>query len=65
MDLLQNPPGLLWPSQAGILANNLLQSRLEAEGFYEAALTPGLWHHKWRSIQFCPIVDDFGIELWA
>jgi hypothetical protein len=28
--------------QAGILANNLLRSRLEAEGFYEAASTPGL-----------------------
>ncbi len=30
--------------QAGILANDLLQSRLKAEGFYEAASTPGLWH---------------------
>jgi hypothetical protein len=33
--------------QAGILANNLLCSHLEAEGFYEAASTPSLWHHKW------------------
>jgi hypothetical protein len=33
--------------RAGILANNLLQSRLEVEGFYEAASTPGLWCHKW------------------
>jgi hypothetical protein len=33
-----------------------------AEGFHEAASTPGLWHHKWRSLQFCPIVDDFGLE---
>ena len=32
--------------QAGILANNLLRSRLEAEDFYEAASTPSLWHHK-------------------
>jgi hypothetical protein len=36
--------------QAGILANDLLQSRLEAKGFYEAASTPGLWHHKMRPI---------------
>ncbi len=49
-------------SQAGILANNLLQSHLKAEGFYEAASTPGLWHHKWRPIQFCLIVDNFGIK---
>jgi hypothetical protein len=48
--------------QAGILANDLLQSCLEAEGFYEAATTPGLWCHKWRPIQFYLIVDNFGIE---
>jgi hypothetical protein len=48
--------------QAGILANYLLCSRLLTEGFYEAALTPGLWRHKWRPLQFCLIVDDFGIE---
>jgi hypothetical protein len=32
--------------QAGILANDLLQSHLEAKSLYEAASTPGLWHHK-------------------
>ncbi len=48
--------------QAGILANNLLQSQLNAEGFYEVASTPGLWCHKWRLIQICLIVDNFGKE---
>jgi hypothetical protein len=48
--------------QAGILANDLLRSRLLAEGYYEAESTPGLWRHKWRPIQFCLIVDDFGVE---
>jgi hypothetical protein len=48
--------------QAGILANDLLRTRLVAEGFYEAASTPGLWRHKWRPLQFCLIVDDFGVE---
>ena len=38
--------------QAGILANDLLCSRLLTEGFYEAASTPGLWRHKWRPLQF-------------
>jgi hypothetical protein len=37
-------------------------ARLEAEGYYEAATTPGLWRHKWQPIQFCLIVDDFGVE---
>ena len=48
--------------QAGILANNLLRKQLEEEGYYEAHSTPGLWKHKWHPIQFCLIVDDFGIE---
>ena len=29
---------------------------------FDAASTPGLWRHKWSSILFCLIVDDFGIE---
>ncbi len=33
-----------------------------AEGYYKAASTPGLWRHKWRPIQFCHLVDDFGVE---
>ncbi len=48
--------------QAGILANNLLCSHLEAECVYEAASTPRLWCHKWRPIQFCLIVDNFGVK---
>ncbi len=48
--------------QAGILANNLLRGRLEEEGYYEAHSTPGLRRHKWHPIQFCLIVDDFGVE---
>jgi hypothetical protein len=48
--------------QAGILANNLLCGHLEKEGYYEAATTPGLWKHKWGPIQFCLIIDNFGVE---
>jgi hypothetical protein len=48
--------------QAGILANDLLRSCLLAEVYYEVETTPGLWSHKWHPIQFCLIVDDFGIE---
>ncbi len=49
-------------SQAGILANGLLCSHLEAKGFYEVASTPCLWRHKWRPIQFCLIVNNFGVK---
>ena len=48
--------------QAGILANDLLRSRLVAEGFYKAVSTPGLWCHKWQPLQLCLIVDNFGVK---
>jgi hypothetical protein len=48
--------------QSGILANDLLRSHLVAEGFYKAESTPGLWRHKWRPLQFCLIVDNFGVK---
>ena len=48
--------------QSGKLANDLLRTRLNKAGYYEAATTMGLWRHKWRPIMFVLIVDDFGIE---
>jgi hypothetical protein len=42
--------------------NNLLCGRLEKKGYYKAAMTPGLWKHKWGPMQFCLIVDNFGVE---
>ena len=48
--------------QSGMLANRQLRERLEKEGYCEARTTPGLWRHKWRPIQFCLVVDDFGVE---
>ena len=48
--------------QSGILANDLLRTRLEKAGYYKAATTPGIWSHKWRRIQFVLLVEDFGIE---
>ena len=48
--------------QSGIMKNKQLRNRPEKEGYYEAHTTPGLWRHKWRPVQFCLIVDDFGVE---
>ena len=58
-EILQGFYGLL---QSGRLANDLLHTRLEKAGYYEAAKIPGLWSHKWCPIQFVLLVDDFGIE---
>jgi hypothetical protein len=48
--------------QAGLLANQLLQTRLAPFGYYPARHTPGLWLHKMRPISFSPVVDDFAVK---
>jgi hypothetical protein len=48
--------------QAGLLANELLEKRLNAHGYHQSKLVPGLWKHIWRPIQFTLVVDDFGIK---
>jgi hypothetical protein len=48
--------------QAGLLANQLLQTRLAPSGYYPARHTPGLWLHKTRPISFTLIVDDFAVK---
>ncbi|KAL7480205.1 hypothetical protein ACHAW6_011039 [Cyclotella cf. meneghiniana] len=54
--------GMYGLPQAGILANKLLASRLDADGYYQCQFTPGLWRHKWRPITFSLVVDDFGVK---
>jgi hypothetical protein len=54
--------GMYGLKQAGLLANQLLQTRLEPFGYYPARHTPGLWLHKTRQITFSLIVDDFAVK---
>ena len=54
--------GMYGLPQAGILANKLLEQRLNTKGYYHCQHTPGLWRHVWRDITFCLVVDDFGIK---
>jgi hypothetical protein len=48
--------------QAGLLANELLEKRLNKHGYQQSKLVPGLWKHDTRPIQFTLVVDDFGIK---
>ena len=48
--------------QAGSLANELLEKRLNKEGYFQSKIVPGLWHHSKRNLQFVLVVDDFGIK---
>jgi hypothetical protein len=54
--------GMYGLKQAGILANQLLQTRLAPFGYYPARHTPGLWLHKTRPISFTLVVDDFAVK---
>jgi hypothetical protein len=48
--------------QAGLLANQLLQTRLAPFGYYPARHTPGLWLHKTRPISFTLVVENFAVK---
>jgi hypothetical protein len=54
--------GMYGLKQAGLLANQLLQTRLAPFGYYPARHTPGLWLHKTRPIYFNLIMDDFAVK---
>jgi hypothetical protein len=49
-------------NQAGLLANQLLQTRLAPFGYYPARHTPELWLHTTRPISFTLVVDDFAVK---
>ena len=42
---------------AGILAQELIETRLKAHGYQQSRFIPGLWTHKWRPICFSLVVD--------
>jgi hypothetical protein len=48
--------------QAGLLANQLLQTRLTPFGYYPARRTPGLWLQKTPPISVTVLVDDFAVK---
>jgi hypothetical protein len=54
--------GMYGLKQAGLLANQLLQTRLAPFGYYPARHTPGLWLHKTRPMSFTLVVDDFAVK---
>ena len=39
--------GMYGPPQAGLLAQQLLEERLNTKGYSQSTLVPGLWTHEW------------------
>ncbi len=54
--------GMYGLPQAGILAQQLLEERLNAHGYSQSKAVPGLWRHKSRPISFTLVIDDFGVK---
>ena len=54
--------GMYGLPQSGLLANELLENRLNKQGYHQSKLVPGLWSHKCRPMQFTLVVDTFGVN---
>eukprot|EP00804_Cyclotella_cryptica_P020437 CCRYP_014425-RA/>CCRYP_014425-RA protein AED:0.04 eAED:0.02 QI:0/0/0/1/1/1/2/0/1218 len=54
--------GMYGLPQAGIIAQQLLEQRLQANGYHQSKLNHGFWTHDWRPICFALCVDDFGVK---
>eukprot|EP00804_Cyclotella_cryptica_P018472 CCRYP_004313-RA/>CCRYP_004313-RA protein AED:0.28 eAED:0.28 QI:0/-1/0/1/-1/1/1/0/226 len=54
--------GMYGLPHAGLIANELLNKRLNKHGYHQGKLVPDLWKHKWRPISFTLVVDDFGVK---
>ena len=48
--------------QTGLLAQQLLEKRLEKHGYTQSKQTPGLWKHESRPICFSLVVDNSGMK---
>ena len=48
--------------QAGKIENDKHKLHLDKFGYDPAPITPGLWWHQTRLLQFSLVVDDFGIK---
>jgi hypothetical protein len=59
---IKNQKGMYGLPQAGILAQELLEQRLNNHGYPQSPNTLGLWRHNYQPISFTLCVDNFGIK---
>jgi hypothetical protein len=59
---IENRKGMYGLKHSGLLAKQLLHTRLAPFGFYPARHTPGPWLYKTRRINFSLVVDDFAVK---
>jgi hypothetical protein len=54
--------GMYGLPQVGIIAQQLLEERLQKHGYRQSQMSPGLWKHATRPISFSLVVNNFGIK---
>jgi hypothetical protein len=54
--------GMYGLPQSGLLANKLLERQLNKRDYHQSKLVPGFWRHKWHTVLFTLVVDDFGMK---
>ncbi len=54
--------GMYGLPQAGIIAQQLLDERLQKHGYHQSQMTPGLWKHDTHPISFSLVVNNFGVK---
>ena len=54
--------GMYGLPQAGIIAQQLLEERLQMDSYHQSKTTPGLCKHDIHPISFSLVVDDFGVK---
>ena len=54
--------GMYGLPQARLLAQELLEQRLQKQGYTQSKVTPGFWTHTWRPISFELVVDYSGVK---
>ena len=54
--------GMYGLPQLGLLAQQLLEKRLNTKGYSQDTLVPSLWTHTWRPVSFTICVDGFGVK---
>jgi hypothetical protein len=59
MEIRKGMPGL---KQAGRIADDRLTTHLAKYGYRPVPITPSLWTHGTRPIDFSLVVDDFGVK---
>jgi hypothetical protein len=52
--------GMYGLPQAGSLGHDLLEGRLNKEGYFQSQTVPGFWKHTTKPIQCFLVVDNFG-----